>query len=82
MKLLLSKIDNAPLDTLLTYFKVRRRDEQPEKEWTLYFSPWHKDRILRVSNGHRCGGLYNSPLWEVADSTANNMGYGAMSLVA
>ena len=53
MKLLLSKIDNAPFDTLLTYFKVRRRDEQPEKEWTLYFSPWHKDRILRVSNENR-----------------------------
>ena len=66
MKLLLNSIDNAPLDTLLTYFKVQRRDEQPERDWTMYFSPWHKDkkRVLRVSNGHRKGGLYASPLWE------------------
>jgi len=28
MKLLLNSIDNAPLDTLLTYFKVQRRDER------------------------------------------------------
>ena len=82
MKLLLNPIDNAPLDTLLTYFKVQRRSEQPEADWTLYFSPWHKDRILRVSNGHRKGGLYAAPLWEVADSTAAKQGYGAMSLVA
>ena len=55
MKLLLTNIDQAPLDIILTYFKVQRRDEQPEKDWTLYYSPWHKDkkRVLRVSNGHR-----------------------------
>lgn len=82
MKFLLSNIDQAPLDRILTYFKVQRREEQPEQDWVLYFSPWHKDRILRVSNGHRRGGLYAAPLWEVTDSTANNTGYGAMSLTA
>lgn len=84
MKLLLNNIDNAPTDALLTFFKVQRRSEQPEAEWTLYFSPWHKgeERILRVSNGHRRGGLYAGLRWEVAGSTANKQGYGAMSLVA
>ena len=84
MKLLLTNIDQAPLDTLLTYFKVQRRDEQPEKDWTLYFSPWHKDkkRVLRVSNGHRTGGLYASPLWEVPESTTDKVGYGAIALTA
>ena len=84
MKLLLNHIDQAPLDAILTYFKVVRREEQPEADWTLYFSPWHKgqNRILRVSNGHRRGGIYASPMWEVTESTANNSGYGAMSLVA
>ena len=82
MKLLLTNIDNAPLDTILTYFKVQRRDEQPERDWTLYFSPWHKDRkrVLRVSNGHRKGGLYASPLWEVPESTTDKVGYGAIAL--
>ena len=84
MKLLLNHIDNSPLDAILTYFKVVRREEQPEADWTLYFSPWHKgqNRILRVRSGHRRGGIYASPLWEVPESTANNTGYGAMSLVA
>lgn len=84
MRLLLKHIDNASIDVLLTYFGVRRRDEQPEQEWTFYFSPWHKGegKILRVSNGHRVGGLYAAPLWEVADSRADIQGYGAISLVA
>lgn len=84
MKLLLNNIDNAPLDVILTYFKVQRRDEQPEQDWTLYFSPWHKDkkRVLRVSGGHRRGGLYASPLWEVAESTSDKMGYGTIALTA
>lgn len=84
MKLLLTNIDQAPLDTILTYFKVQRRDEQPERDWTLYFSPWHKDkkRVLRVSNGHRKGGLYASPLWEVPESTTDKVGYGAIALTA
>ena len=72
------------MQPLLAYFGVVRMQKQPEAEWTFYFSPWHKEKksILRISNGHRLGGHYASPRWEVMGKGEDYAGYGAISLVA
>lgn len=73
---------------LLTYHRVKHREEQPDANWEYYYSPWHKGGkyVLRVSKGHRRGGLYASCRWEVAglpeEERSSYSGYGAMSLVA
>lgn len=82
MKLLLKNIDNADIDVLLAYYSVSRTTHQNDPLWTCYFSPWNKGRVLRVSNGHRLGGLYASRRWEETGGLEENCGYGAMSLVA
>lgn len=82
LRLLLEKIDNVSMDSLLTYFRVARHKEQVTDGWTTYFSPWNKRMVFRVSDGRMLGGLYASSRWEEVGGVEENRGYGAISLVA
>lgn len=80
--LLLEAIDRADMRRILTHFGVARMERSDDADYALYFSPWHKGggKALRVSKGHRVGGLYASAEWQVPSSSIT--GYGAISLTA
>lgn len=78
---IIGQIDSADPALLLLHYGYTPNRAQTDDRWTEYHKPDNNQPgSIRVSNGHRVGGLYVARAWETTDW--KHKGYGCLSLAS